>query len=240
MSHLGPLAKTLIGIWLVVWVGALGLYARHAVQGRVAWHVLLVSSPERPDGFPTIRGIRPAVGPFDALVAGEPRPAIGDRVLRVGDTELRGAGMLRFNVVANAETGPDLRASLLLERDGEIFETWVEAWRSPFPGVGLVGVGLGLTGLFLVIRAPRSRAARFLGTGSMAWGLAWIPFFGPGPAWQHYAWFAKDHRASAGDNYMKREANLHHARAKMTLARLYETQSALEAWFAPCLDEKGE
>jgi len=191
VSHLGPLAKTLVGIWLVVWLGALGLYANQAVRGPLAWHMLLVSSPADPEGYPTIQGVRPSQGSFGALVAGDPRPAIGDRVLRVGDTELRGAGQLRFDGTALQETGPDLRVSLVLERRGEIVETWVEAWPFPFTGTPIVSVGLGLVGLILVLRAPRSRAARLLGVGGMIYAFGWIPEPGPpGPGWVHYAWVA--------------------------------------------------
>jgi class 3 adenylate cyclase len=185
------LAKAFIGIWLVVWVGAFVLYASQAIYGQRTWHMLLVTAPDHPDSFPTIRGIRPAQGPFERLVSGDPRPAIGDLVLRAGDTELRGAGQLRFDGTACQETGPDQRMSLLLERRGETLETWVEAWPMPATGDPAVALVYGLLGLILVVRAPRSRAARLLGAGGMIYALVFIPEPGPPiPAAQHYAWFA--------------------------------------------------
>jgi class 3 adenylate cyclase len=190
VRQLGPLAKTLLAVWLVVWLGALGLYATHLLQGRVGRNMLLLTPAEGPDDYPTLLGVRVRAGSLEQIVAGAPRPQRGDRLLRVGEADLRGANQFRFEVLAVEQTGPDLHVSLLLERDGQRLETWVEAWRRPFPWVALLfSLSFGATGLLLIDRAPRFRAARFLAAGLMAASLAQpdIWFLASGHAELHYA-----------------------------------------------------
>jgi class 3 adenylate cyclase len=176
------LGKTLLGIWLVVWVGSLAVYVTPATRPLIRVHQFQLSAPESREEFPTIQRLT------DDLVAGEPRPEVGDRVLRVGDAGLRGVNQLRFQVIARAQTGSDLRLPLLLERDTKQLETWVEVGRRSLAWVGLVpALAFAFAGVVLILRAPRSRAARFLGAGGLSFSLS--IFTGPliGPAELYYA-----------------------------------------------------
>jgi len=192
MRQLGPLAKTLVAVWLLVWLAGLAVYGHRLAHGQIGKHALLVTAPKDADGYPVLRGVRPTTGTLDRLVAGEPRPALGDRVLRVGERDLRGAGQLRFEALALDQTGPDLRVSLTLERDGERIETWVEAAREPVTWSGLPGAFWGaLFGLILLFsRAARYRSARFLGAYCLLAALGSTVGSHPatGPSWLHYAW----------------------------------------------------
>jgi class 3 adenylate cyclase len=190
VSHLGTLAKTLVGVWLVVWAGGLTLYVSQATRTRILPPMLVVSTPDGPEDFPTIRGVRPLQGSLSDVVAGDPRPETGDRILRVGQAGLGGADQLRFQALAVSQTGPDLRLPLRLEREGEILETWIEAPPSPSPWWQVPGaLAFGLTGLVLIVRAPRSPAARFLAAGAMAFSLKYVRLIdlGTGPSELHYA-----------------------------------------------------
>jgi len=182
MPYLRALARVLLAAWFLIWVGSVALYVYQAAHRRTAWHAWLIAPAETSRDFPIIRKLFPEF-------KGEPRAVPGDRIVRIGGEDARGLGMAGVDALAFAHTGPDLRVSLLLERDGQPFEAWSEAITIPRRWKHLpMTLVLGGTALILALRVKRSRAAQLLSATMLAYALVWIPVFGVGPVEQHYAW----------------------------------------------------
>src|SRR5262249_29720246 len=84
-----------IGWWrlllLAVFVVAAVLHLKQVARGQLAWVGIYLASPSGGDDVPTVRGFWPGATP---AVSGGLQP--GDRILRVGDADLRGVGPFGF------------------------------------------------------------------------------------------------------------------------------------------------
>jgi hypothetical protein len=181
LSRLEPLDKALLGTLLPIWLACFALHVREVVRtGYVVPPVLV--SPQRGDEYPHVGGTMP---PPDGWVA-QPVLQAGDRLLRVGEMDLRGAGYFEFNAAMLERAGPDLRVPVELERRGERVTLEVALSHSPIPGGRIPGlVAFAATAVLVLLRAPqRGQARRFFVT-FMILIISQTPFAGPAH-WQSY------------------------------------------------------
>lgn len=172
---------------LVLWVACAGLHLREVVHGRLAWVSVYVTAPASSDAYPTVREFWPGATP--EACGGL---AIGDRVLEIGDADLRGVGPVGFVAHAHdaATAGGDLRVPLTYERDGAVGRTAIAlvpvayAWRMLPLTATLV-----ITAALVAVRRRGARIASRFYWPAVAYGLHWTFFFGGAP-WQTWTWAA--------------------------------------------------
>ena len=84
MRALSPLDRALFGILVALWVATLVLAVRQVPEGGIGG-IFSLSYPETPEGYP---------GWLDSFGVQFERPSsglrLGDRLIRVGDADLRG------------------------------------------------------------------------------------------------------------------------------------------------------
>lgn len=176
------LALLMAGV--VLFALALGLYAREELRGG-PWrtHILVVGA-EGPEAYPRIARLFPGVDP------GRSRLAPGDRLLRAGSYDLRGAHA--WTVYASLYAAADpvgaveieaLRAGMPL-RSAEGLLAQRHAARD-----ALLGLAFAATALALLRRAPQARQARWFAAAALVWATAQLQFQGAASA-QTYAYFA--------------------------------------------------
>jgi signal transduction histidine kinase len=166
----------IFGLLPVVFL-ALGLHARQAVLTGLALPPVF-ATPPGDDGYPRVGGY-----PLEIETAGSGLE-VGDRLIRIGDEDLRGRGYAGFMALALEQAGLSLRAPLVFERDGQRLETTLEMRRMGNPWLRvpfLAGVALSM--LLLLIRRP---GTPLLQRGCVACGALVIceSIFMGGPRWQ--------------------------------------------------------
>jgi class 3 adenylate cyclase len=176
----------LVAILLPLWIACAALHLKQLAAGQLAWVGVYVRAPSA-DGFPTVRGFWPGAAP-DAAGA----LAVGDRLLGVGDADLRGVGPFGFvaRTYAAAAERHDLRVPLAYEHDGVAGSTTIALVPVAYPWRMLpLTCTLVLTGALVLVRRPGTRVARAFFLLAVAYGLHWTFFFG-GPRLQSEAWLA--------------------------------------------------
>jgi class 3 adenylate cyclase len=143
-------------------------------------------SVESAESYPVLTGAYAQnVQPADPLAAAGLRP--GDRLLRVGDLDLRGVGTAGFGPRALDEAGRALRVPLVFERDGQHLETALAL--SPVSNVlPLVATSFtfAASALFLLLRARPTRTVLAWFYFAMPWSIVNSNF--PANRWEAYAW----------------------------------------------------
>ena len=113
MRRLATLDRVLLATLVPLWIAVFALHVRQVVLTGLAEPPVYAWASREPDGYPTVGAFRPEL--HGRSVGLE----IGDRLLRVGDVDLRGAGYLRFYAATLAETDAALQVPVVFERDGE-------------------------------------------------------------------------------------------------------------------------
>ena len=185
VKRLRRLDRVLMLALLPVWLLCLGLHVYQATHGRVAFTNWLVSPPRQPDGYPTLRSFAPM---FEAE-PGDLR--VGDRLIRIGEADLRGVGRLGYFARALEQADDRLHVTVRFVRAGELGEATMKLAPLPVPWWWVVPFPLAAAaiGVLVLIRAPRSRASRALFLAGFATSLAFLYFQG-GPREITYAWMA--------------------------------------------------
>jgi class 3 adenylate cyclase len=154
--------RLLVAVFVVASAAVHGVALRdHRAHG--SWQPPFVTSAAQgPDGLPTV-----VVVPRGADAAVVP----GDRLLRVGSRELRGAD--RPDVIEallrHAGRGP---VPIAVERAGRVHHSTIELARDRFWWTYLIPTfGLVAAALFLLLRAPHWHLARRFFVSSMLWVL---------------------------------------------------------------------
>jgi hypothetical protein len=135
---------------------------------------LVVSAPENADSYPAVSWIWSEFG-WEA-----PGLAVGDRLLRLGNADLRGVGPLGFVARSYEEVSSSpLPISLSFLRAGERRE----ALLGPLPTAVSwqflpLTLGFGVTAVLVLLRLPGSRFARAFFLASIVYSFTWIPFSG--------------------------------------------------------------
>lgn len=182
MRRLQLLDIVLLVVLAPLWLGCFTLHVHEVLRGRLAWVPIVVSSPEQPESYPVVRAFWPGTG---AEASGL---MIGDQLVRLGDTDLRGVGPIGFVARAYEETDPELRIRVSFIQAGEHHETSLNLIPVAFPWrILLLALGCAVTAVLVLLRASGSRAARLFFLAGMAYSFHWTFFFG-GPRMQTYAW----------------------------------------------------
>jgi class 3 adenylate cyclase len=174
------LVLTLVPIWAV----AFGLHLKQVVSGRLAWVPVFVAAPESATAYPVVTAF---------WAGGDAHPGgleIGDRLLRVGSTDLVGMGPIRFIAHAFAAAGPDLSVPVLSERAGAQRALHIQLARVSHAGsiAPFVAI-LAVTAIVVLIRVPRAPVGRAFFLGAISYATHWS-LFGGGPPLQTYLWAA--------------------------------------------------
>ncbi|HSJ98044.1 MAG TPA: hypothetical protein VLC53_13270, partial [Myxococcota bacterium] len=129
-------------------------------------------------GAPTVGGYRVETDGRDTDL--EP----GDRLVRVGASDLRGAGYVEFDALALAATGALGEAPLVFERDGVRHETTIRPRPRPYAWTRPLVLALGaLLCVAIVVRAPGRPDAQRFALAFLAYAILMAQFYG-GPAWE--------------------------------------------------------
>jgi class 3 adenylate cyclase len=162
----------LVGLALL-WTACFALFVREIARGGPPQTHVLVDPPAGADAYPVVVGLGPGYASTpDGVHA-------GDRLIRVGSFDLRGAmpWTVYAHLYAEARDGT---VRLEAERDGRPLEA-VE--RLPYDGEpwieAFIALGFAGTAMLLLWRAPGSRMVRSWAAATFVWTLTWLCFQGP-------------------------------------------------------------
>ena len=174
MRRAGPRDKLLLGVLLPLWLLFAALYLRSALF---------------PPRFPAI-GVEADAAGGPPVVIGVPawverggsELAIGDRLLRINDIDLRGMGPVGFGAHFIAEAAHGRPAPRVIYQRGDLRgETTSPVVDSPSLPMslanGFVSFGFAAAGVLLSLRATSSRLVRWASRGLLLWALTSICFF---------------------------------------------------------------
>ncbi len=116
MSRLRPIDRALGTALLAIWVLFFGLSVASQFR-HPGYTSVFVASPTDPDGYPTLTSFRPW------LEGRQSGLRVGDRLLRVGDADLRGVGPYGFYVRIAEQNARDRQLPVVYERAGVRGET---------------------------------------------------------------------------------------------------------------------
>jgi class 3 adenylate cyclase len=183
-GRLRPLDLAILLVLVPIFALGFTLHTVNWVRGHLAEPSVYVEAPARADDFPVVRSLR--IG--GAADASGIRP--GDRLLRIGDADLRGAGPMAFFARALRAVGPDGWAAVAYMRDGSVQETSLQYTKRPLPvRYVLVALSFALVAVVIVLRAPAVPAAQAAFRGFLTFSFGFLRPWG-GPEWQTYAWVA--------------------------------------------------
>ncbi len=113
----------------------------------------------------------------------------GDRILRLGNEDVRGVTRLRFVAQALAQAGPNGILPVVYERAGQQRETHSEL--RPLPRASyaaLISLSFAALGVLIYLKKGNSRIGRFGAPAFLVYSIWWLPFYG-GPEVLTYADF---------------------------------------------------
>ena len=102
--------KLLLGVLLPLWLVFLGFHIKEINRTGFAAPPIYAAASAESMGYPTIGGFPLERGRGDGALE------VGDVLIRVGDTELRGVGYLGFDAIALEEAGTSLETVVVFER----------------------------------------------------------------------------------------------------------------------------
>jgi signal transduction histidine kinase/CheY-like chemotaxis protein len=163
----------LVPLWLVCFT----LHLREVARTGIAMPVPF-AAPQGADAYPLVGGFHLERGTEGV------RLEVGDRLIRVGETDLRSVGEIGFRALAVENAGPGLRVPLVVERDGVRRQVALELRPYPLPWFRLPHV-LGLAALAIMVwsRARPTPSNRLAFIGAMVLAIGQSPFPG-GSYWQ--------------------------------------------------------
>lgn len=116
MSLLRPIDRALGAALLAIWVLFFGLSVASQFR-HPGYTSVFVASPADPNGYPTLTSFRPW------LQGRQSGLRIGDRLLQIGDADLRGLGPYSFYVRVAGQNARDRQLPVVFERAGVRGET---------------------------------------------------------------------------------------------------------------------
>ncbi|MDH3685001.1 MAG: ATP-binding protein [Myxococcales bacterium] len=181
MKRLGFWDKLVLATFFPLWLACLSLHVKEVVSTGLAG-VPVYASPAAGSPYPIVGGYWLERG------TGSGALEVGDRMIRVGDSDLSGVGYLRFEAIALDEAAGADSVSLVIERDGVRSEVALEILPHAFPWFRAIPiVTLAIVCLLILLRAP-SPESRRLFAAAMSICILQTTFLG-GPRWQGYASF---------------------------------------------------
>ncbi len=171
------LLVTLVPVFLV----CLGLHVREVRRTGMAAPPVFASPPPNAQEYPTVGGLRPERG------ASWNDLQVGDRLIQVGDSDLRGAGYMGFEAITMEEAGTSLAALLVYERNGERRTTTLRLlqYERPWHRIPVI-LALAISCMIVLLRSPGQPQARLYFATFMTLAILFSDFLG-GPRIQSYA-----------------------------------------------------
>jgi hypothetical protein len=109
MRRIGRVDIVLAVTLLPIWLAAFALHVHSVVETKLAQPTFFVSMPEDASAYPKVRGFR-----FETSGAAS-QLRFGDRLLAIGERDLRGVGHIGVDAIAIAEADQDYRIQLTYE-----------------------------------------------------------------------------------------------------------------------------
>jgi class 3 adenylate cyclase len=164
------LLVTLLPAWLVCF----SLHVREVRRSGLALPPVFAVPSDLGDGYPRVGGLRSET--FLAETGLTP----GNRMLRVGEVDLRGVGYIGFAAHALAEAGPDLSVPIAFESGGETRRVELRLSTPPVPWFRIpVLLTYAVTALLVLVRGAQAAQARRFFAAFMSLFLIEMPFDGP-------------------------------------------------------------
>ncbi len=187
MRRLQPIDRLLLVTLLPLWMAAFTLHVGEIQRTGLAQVPVYASPTWHGERYPTVGGFR-----LERDTSGTGLE-VGDRMLRIGDADLRGVGYFGFDAIAFDQAGEAGEAALELERDG-VLRTIALALRPSATPWARVPFSLAymLIALVVLLRAPATSATRFFFIGFTTFAIFETPFEG-GPPLQTFAAYAIFH-----------------------------------------------
>jgi hypothetical protein len=172
--------RLLLGIYLPLYVAVLCLHAHESARSGLA---------QLPVFARAVRGDYPVVAGYRLETDSSGSGLLpGDRLIRIGERDLRGEGYVGVQAIGLARTTPGRPVPLVFERGGERREVPLEArpHRHPWSRLPLLLL-IPVVCTLVVLRAPGSAGARRFFLGFVTYAFAQAEFYG-GPEWK--SWLA--------------------------------------------------
>jgi len=169
----------LIGL-VPIWLFSLGLHVKEIARTGFAEPPIYAAPPLESDGYPRVGGFRLERG------RGGESIHVGDTLIQIGDTSLRGVGYFGFDAIALDEAGLGMEAPLIIERGGTRRTIPLEmlssgfAWYRAIPTTGWV-----IVSSLILLRGARRRESRLLFAATLCVAIQTTQFYG-GPREQSY------------------------------------------------------
>ena len=164
-----------------VWLVCFALHVRQIVTTGLALPPVFVSPGAGPDAYPEVGGTRPET------FVGDTGLQVGDRLLRVGNTDLRGMGYIGFYAATLAAAGTAPSVPVELERADRRAVVDLPLSRHPHPWFRVPGLLAIVTScVIILLRAPPSSRTRLFFAAFMGIAILETPFDG-GPPLQTFA-----------------------------------------------------
>jgi signal transduction histidine kinase len=172
--------RLLLGVYLPLYVAVLCLHAHESARSGLA-QLPVFARPVRAD-YPVVAGYRLET---DSSGSGL---LPGDRLIRIGERDLRGEGYVGVQAIGLARTTPGRPVPLVFERGGERRELPLEArpHRHPWARLPLLLL-IPIVCTLVLLRAPGSPGAQRFFLGFVTYAFAQAEFYG-GPEWK--SWLA--------------------------------------------------
>ena len=160
MQRLQPFDIALLALFVPLWLFCFALYWSNIANSRLARIPLFVQAPTSAEDYPTIQAFGPGTG------AEHLGFALGDRLIRVGEADLRGVGPFGF-IARMYEQAINLQTSVTFSRNGVTDTRLVTLQRHLFPWrTLLLSLGFAVTAIAVLMRRPRLIVACVIETPS--------------------------------------------------------------------------
>jgi signal transduction histidine kinase/CheY-like chemotaxis protein len=181
MNRLGLRDKLLLATLLPVWLVCFALHVKEVVRTGLAG-VPVYAVPASGSPYPIVGGRWLERG------RGSDDVEVGDRLIRVGRSDLAGVGHIGFEAIVLDEAGGSHSVPLVIERAGKRLEVELQILSHAFPWFRAVPIAaIVLVCVLILLRAP-SLDSRRMFAAFMAIAILETQFPG-GSRWQGYAWF---------------------------------------------------
>lgn len=174
MTGLSTTDRALLGILLSVFAVTFSLHLREAMRSGLAHPPVFAAPGVDADPYPRVGGVRLERGmDWSDLQA-------GDRLIRVGDVDLRGVGYFGFDTIALEQAGGDRATSVVFERDGVRREGTLRlvSYAIPLARVPFLLSYVVLATLVL-LRTPPSTQSRLFFAAFVSFAIFQAPFQSP-------------------------------------------------------------
>ena len=160
MQRLAPIDRILLAILIPLCLIVVGLHVWSVVTRDLASNAIYAAPAAGPDAYPTVGGFYPESHEVGIELQR------GDRLLRVGDYDLKGVGYTRFDGLVLERTSPTRWVEIEFERGGVVAVAEIRAIPYPMPWhrmpmmISLFGVGV-----IVMFRGRDRRQARLVFAG---------------------------------------------------------------------------